>query len=256
MSAARAAAGVITDAARLGANFARAPRVRQYPTMIFDPEWSASGGAGVAIGLIDCAINLGCPDLIGADIVVRDFVGTPDKTPANSAHGTGMAKLLVGQGREHLRGVVPGARLYAARVVGPADTATAIAVAAAINWMMTTPVRVVAMPIGSEYDADVIRAAIGRGVARGVEYFAACGSGAGAMLFPARYPAVIAVGPCDLDGRLAADARRMPQLDLLAPGVDIPGISGTGKTVKGSSIATVFAAGAAALAAQATLPRA
>lgn len=250
MIAERAAAANVTDVARLCADFARAAEASDIAAIAFDPAWVDHDGAGVTIGLIDSIIDLTCPDLAHADIVTQDFVGAPDHSSNNMAHGNCMAKLLVGQGRRTVRGMMPRARLVAARVVGPGDIATADRVEAAISWLMAMHVKVVAMPIGSDHEAGPVNAAIASGIASGVRYFAASGSGAGIILFPARHPSVVAVGPGDAFGRLSGDARRAPKLDLLAPGFGIDGASTGGSGANGSSIAATLAAGAAALGAE------
>lgn len=204
------------------------------------------------MGLVDGSIDLTCPDLVGASIVSRDFVGAPDHSPDSIGHGTSMAKLLVGQGHQYLRGVAPGAMLFAARSVGPGDLATPASVAAAIDWLLSENIRTIALPLGSETAAPIVDAAIVRGIAADTRFFAASGCGPGAILYPARHPSVIAVGPADNEGRPLHDARLEPRLDLLAPGWQIAGVTADGRACNGSSIACVLAAGVAALGANAS----
>ncbi len=236
----------INDAARLCHVFSLSAKSSDSPCIAFDQAFSEDGGLGASIGLIDGTVDMMSPDLEGADILTCDFVGSPDMSPDTVFHGTSMATLLVGQGRQYMRGVVPRAQLLAARAVGPGDVATPARVAAAIDWLVSEGIRIVALPLGSETEAPAVDAAIARGVAVGVCFFAASGSGAGAVLYPARHPAVIAVGAADDQGHPIADARHKPPSDLLAPGWKIPGLSANGATCNGSSIACVLAAGVAA----------
>lgn len=252
----RAVSKQIIDAARLCSAFARAvdrknsTGERHAPNVAaFDEAWFSSGGGGSSIGLVDSAIDRRSPDLVGANMVTRDFVGCADACTDTAIHGTNMATLLVGQGHKYMQGVAPRARLLAARVVGPADMATPARIAAAIDWLVLEGVRVVALPLGSETDSTIVASAIVRGSQAGARFFAASGNGSGAVLFPARHPCVIAVGPADDRGVLLSQARRDPQLDLLAPGWQIPGLLTTNGhgSCSGSSIACVMAAGMAAL---------
>lgn len=210
----------------------------------FDDAWNSEG---VTIGLVDGSIDLTCPDLIGADIVSRDFVGAPDLSPDSIGHGTSMAKLLVGQGRQYVRGLAPQAQLFAARAVGPGDLATPARVAAAIDWLLSENIGIIALPLGSETAAPIVDAAIGQGIAAGTRFLAASGCGPGATLYPARHPSVIAVGPADNEGHPLQEARKDPRPDLLAPGWQIAGVTADGRACNGSSIACVLAAGVAAL---------
>lgn len=251
-----AASRKIIDAARLCRAFARAvdgqksTGARHTPKVaVFDETWSSSGGGGASIGLVDGSIDRQSPDLVGADIVTRDFVGCADACTDTAIHGTNMATLLVGQGHHHMQGVAPRARLLAARVIGPTDMATPERIAAGIDWLVLEGVRLVALPLGSEVDSTIVASALVRGRKAGVRFFAASGNGSGAVLFPARHPCVIAVGPADDRGLLLPQARRDPHLDLLAPGWQIPGLlttNGRGSG-SGSSIACVMATGMAAL---------
>lgn len=252
----RAASRKIMDAARLCRAFARAvdrqrsTGARHTPNVAtFDHAWFSSGGGASLIGLVDGSIDRRSPDLVGADIVTRDFVGCADVCVDTAIHGTNMATLLVGQGHQYLQGVVPRSRLLAARVVGPTDMATPARIAAGIDWLVVEGVRLVALPLGSEIDSTIVASAIVRGHKAGVRFFAASGNGSGTVLFPARHPCVMAVGPADDRGRLLPQARRDPHLDLLAPGWQIPGLlttNGRGSG-SGSSIACVMATGMAAL---------
>lgn len=252
----RAASRKIIDAARLCRAFARAvdrqtsTGARHAPKVAaFDDAWLLSGGGGSSIGLVDGSIDRRAPDLVGANIVTRDFVGCADACAETAIHGTNMATLLVGQGHRYMRGVAPRARLLAARVVGPTDMATPERIAAAIDWLVLEGVRWVALPLGSETDSALVASALVRGSQAGARFFAASGNGSGAVLFPARHPCVMAVGPADDRGVLLPQARRDPHLELLAPGWQIPGLlttNGRG-ACSGSSIACVMATGVAAL---------
>jgi len=198
----------------------------------------------LSVGLVDGAVDTDAPDLVGANIVVRDFVAVPDQSCDTIMHGTCMATLIVGQGRNRMRGVVPRARLYAARAVGPDDRAEPRRVAAAIDWLVGEGAAVIALPLGAERDDCQVGAAIAAGISRGVRFFAACGSGSGRVLFPARHPGVVSVGPADHEGRLLRDARRNGGIDLLAPGWRVPGLSpNIDARLNGSSIACALAAG-------------
>jgi minor extracellular protease Epr len=202
-------------------------------------------GHGITIGLLDGTVNGNTPDLVGANIATKDFVGCPDFLPETAGHGTSMALLIVGQGNDKFRGLLPSAHLLTARVIGPGDLADQSRVAAAITWLVGMGATVIALPLGSEQEDADIASAIDHGIARGVRFFAACGRGDGRILFPARHDGVVAVGPADGEGRLLPDARSKPKIDLLAPGWKIAGLSIM--PISGSSVACVLAAGMAAI---------
>lgn len=220
---------------------------RYYADYLGGPPTQFNRGFGHVIGLIDGSIDVQSPDLCQARIELRDFVGTPDISPSTINHGTNMAMLLVGQGKRHICGMVPEAQLLAARAIGPADSAMAENIGAAIDWLVEREVRIIAMPVGSESGSEIVCAAIRRAVGNGARIFAASGCGPGMVLFPARHTLVLAVGPAGRDGRPLPETRWKPKLDLLAPGHNIPQLSvdRTLRSISGSSIACVLAAAAA-----------
>nr|WP_147385714.1 S8 family serine peptidase [Oleomonas cavernae] len=109
--------------------------------------WSAAAGdcaAGLRIGVIDTPIDLGAPTLLGA--VIQSYGAADlDGSPAESRHGTIVASLMAGQGPV-MAGLVPKAEVFYAAAVQSIDgraMASATAIAAALDWMVSEKVAVV-----------------------------------------------------------------------------------------------------------------
>lgn len=222
----------------------------------FDETSARTLGRGARIGLLDTAYDRGCPDLLGAAVIARDFLQQPwdapkttddnptgpsSNEPSPSSHGTCSLLLLVGQGRERVRGAAPAATVLFARVIESDAGASPETIAAAIDWLVAEDASVIALPLGAEDASPAVARALERGVASGSVFFAACGSGVGRILFPARHPNVVSVAPSGPNGRVMESVRVLPGVDCVAPGGPLPGLG------RGASIACVIAAGVAAL---------
>src|SRR6185436_11701461 len=85
------------------------------------PAPSPAKNSAARVGLIDTSLNLKHPALKGAKIASHDFVDGKKARP--TAHGTGIASILVGAEKGH-EGLLPGGQLVAASVFYQGDSAT------------------------------------------------------------------------------------------------------------------------------------
>ncbi len=221
------------------------------PILMYLKEWEAWAGQGTTIGLLDTAVDRTIADLLGAHILVRSFLNVTTHDGGCGEHGTFSAALLAGQGRRHIQGIAPAARLLVAEVMQPSGPASPQAVAAGIDWVVASGAKLVALPIGQEAEDQVIAQKIEHYARAGVVFFAAAGNGyPEPTVFPARHPGAVAVGAVDWCATVLPSCSRRPRLDLLAPGWHIAAPVGARGVQRGSgtSIACVVAAGVTALA--------
>ncbi len=212
-------------------------------------------GAGFRIGMVDSAVAENVPALAGRRLHQRSFVD-PGMSAGDTTHGTAIAALLVGQaepGHSEEGGLLPSADLYAAAIFekhGGRSEASALAIAAALDWMVQNHVPVVNLSLSGEAN-DLMALAIGRAVRRGTVIVAAAGNGGPAAppAFPGALPQVIAVTAVDQTGAVFAGANRGDYIAFAAPGVRIwaPGPDGAGHYQTGTSFAAPFAVGTVAL---------
>ena len=199
------------------------------------------GGSGrAAVGLIDGGVA-SHPALRGS-IEQRGFTANGARP---SAHGTAVASLIVGDGP--IRGAMPGASLKVADIFGGARTGgSASNLVRAINWMVASGVRVVAISLAGPNNAIVARA-VTEAHRRGTYIVAPVGNAgpAAPASYPASYPESVAVTAVDGRGRVLIEAGRTPQLDYAAPGADMAAAHpGGGLTpVRGTSFAVPLVAG-------------
>lgn len=205
------------------------------------PAFDREDGAGMRVALLDSGICGSHPQLEGAQIQVRDFTesgGVFDLT----GHGTKNARLLVAQGTDGFRGLVPASVLLVGKVLGTGDRdRSAEALAKGIRWAVSEKADVIIMPLGRIRGTKIVTQAVRQAIKAGCVVLAAAGNqGAETLLFPARLSGVIAVSATDLEGQPLNWCCQIPQVNCYAPGLEI---GEKGKSSSGSSVATVLAGG-------------
>lgn len=198
------------------------------------------GGGSSAVGLIDGGVA-SHPALRGS-IEQRGFTANG---PRPSTHGTAVASLIAGDGP--VRGAAPGASLKVADIFGGARSGgSASNLVRAINWMVASGVRVVAISLAGPNNAIVARA-VSEAHRRGTYIVAPVGNAGPAAphSYPASYPESVAVTGVDGRGRVLIEAGRTPQLDYAAPGADMAAAHPNGgvTAVRGTSFAVPLVAG-------------
>jgi subtilisin family serine protease len=213
----------------------------------------------------------------------RDFVGGRPQPYDDSGHGTFTVAEMVGSAQGDGSGVAPGARVVVAKAFDANGDANPSALIAAAQWMTD--------PDGNPATADyptvinnswggadpndvwfrpMVQAWLALGI---VPVFSAGNTGPapGSLTSPASLPEALAVGAVDRADAVAGFSARGPVLwqdrdgagpapgtalakpDLVAPGVDVPGVRGTsGALGTGTSMAAPLVSGVVALMRQAS----
>ncbi len=233
-------------------------------------------GRGVTVAVIDTGINYNLPSLGGGFGAGRKVIGgydyfDNDANPMDAeGHGTAVASVVAARpytvNGVTYQGVAPEAKLVALRV-GDADGFADSNIEKALKWVVANRqlynISVVNLSLGSGNYAD--RESNSRYTDEfralregGVFVVAASGNSndedldpidADGVSYPAADPSVFAVGAVDADDVISDWTQRGDELDLLAPGVGIvvPELDGTFVSVNGTSFASPYVAGTAAL---------
>lgn len=236
--------------------------------LVFLPKaWDVSTGSNsVVVAVLDTGIREDHPDLAGRVVTGYDYYendaeptdpGAPGSTTAS--HGTHVAGIIgaVANNGMGTAGVSWNVRLLNVRVMsnnGDGDTSQ---LAAAIHYAVNQGADVINLSLGFTEDATPVRDAVDYAVSRGVILVAAAGNstnGNAPIMYPARYPNVIAVGSVDEDTNKSSFSNVGPELDLLAPGRSILSTnynrstsSYDYQTMTGTSMATPHVSGIVAL---------
>ncbi|MDT8781614.1 MAG: S8 family serine peptidase [Candidatus Bathyarchaeota archaeon] len=200
-------------------------------------EWG-NKGAGVNVAVIDTGIDYRHMDLKANYRGGYDFVNGDNDPMDDNGHGTHCAGIIAAADDDYydhpVVGVAPEANLYALKVLNRRGSGTTSTIIAGIDWATKTlsdsdpdnNINVISMSLGSSVSTDSLKEACDNAYAAGILVVASAGnSGDGGTLstigYPAAYDSVIAVGATDKQNIRASFSSTGPQLELVAPGVDI-----------------------------------
>jgi hypothetical protein len=220
-----------------------------------DVVQSVSRGDGIRVAVIDAGVDTGHEALAKKVAEHADVTGT-GWTP--DAHGTLVAGVIAsdGSGNTSSSGVAPGVQLVAIKSCVALSARQAAArcwsstLVKGLDMAMRKNVRIANLSVGGPEDkllSRMVDTAVGKGIA--VVSAAGNDGPGGKPSYPAAFENVIAVTAVDAASHLYAQATRGSFVDVAAPGVDVisTGPGGRTRLFSGTSAATAFASGAAAL---------
>lgn len=188
-----------------------------------DVAWSVTRGEGVKVAVIDTGLDQSHPALSGRFIKGASFMGgAQDDFKDEVGHGTHVAGTVLADGLNGgLVGVAPEATLYSAKVCGALGCST-VAIAQAVDWAVAEGVDVINMSLGGPFMTFGEKKAYDAAEAAGVMIVAASGNnGTGRVSYPAAYTTTLAVGALNPDLTKAPFSDWGPELDVVAPGVEV-----------------------------------
>jgi len=210
-------------------------------------------GQGAVVAVIDTGISRSHPDLAG--VVLGGFNALDPKRPDawddDQGHGSHVAGTIAGKrDGKGVVGVAPMAKLYAVKVLDADGNGGYSSVIAGIEWAVKKGAKVANMSLGADEGSEALKRAVAAASKAGMTIVAAAGNGGGAVGFPASYPETLAIGASDVKDAVAEFSSRGPEVDFIAPGVDVKSVKMEGgyEELSGTSMATPHVAGLAALA--------
>jgi hypothetical protein len=195
-------------------------------------------GAGQTIAIIDTGVDYTHPALVGKYLAGHDFVDNDNDPMDFDGHGTALASLAIGNaftfnGAKY-QGIAPSAKVVALRVDDGGDVPDS-RYEAAFQWIIanrqTYNITAINLSFGSgHFTTEAARAIYADEMAQlaadGVFIAAASGNDGAfspyGLEYPAADPSVFAIGGIDNGDTIWKSTERGPNMDLLAPGVNVP----------------------------------
>jgi len=213
--------------------------------------WDTSTGSEVKVAIVDTGIDLDHPDLqanIAGDVNIINSRKTGDD---DNGHGTHVAGIVAAiDNDEGVIGVAPTANLYAVKVLDRKGSGFLSDVIAGLQWCIDNGMQIVNMSLGTSSDIQSLHDAVSAVNNAGIIQVAAAGNAEGGPVgYPAAYSEVIAVSATDNTDTIASFSSVGPEVELAAPGAEIPSTwkGGDYKIASGTSMAAPHVTGTAAL---------
>jgi len=194
--------------------------------------WPATHTSTINVAVIDSGVDYRHPELQKIWAGGRNFVAKNDDPLDDAGHGTHVAGTIAAANNDSgVAGVAPDVRLWGLKVLNASGSGSSENTIRALDWVIAKKAEiggnwVVNLSLGSAESSNAEREAFKRGVTAGILIVAASGNDSTATIaapvsYPAAYDGVVAVGAIADTLALATFSNQGPQLDVVAPGVDV-----------------------------------
>jgi subtilisin len=171
----------------------------------------------------------------------------------DNGHGTHIAGVIAAVNNDiGVIGTGPKIHLYAVKILDKKGRGWLSDLIEGLDWCIDNEMQVVNMCFGSYYDNQSFHDAIIEAYLAGITLVASAGNNGeydGFIEYPAKYPETIAVSAVDQYGNFASFSSFGPEIDLIAPGVDIKSTykKGSYEFMSGTSMSAPHVTGVVAL---------
>lgn len=237
-------------------------------TLGMNQVWNdyGTGSAGVTVAVLDTGVDYDHPDLAGKIIKGPDYVDSDFDPKDEHGHGTHVAGIIVANlnQQQGISGLAPQVHVMAIRVLDAQGSGSLFRIAKGIAYAANNGARVINLSLGSP-PGGVIMRSLANFLAsyaerKGALIVAAAGNAGGAIGYPAAASKFLSVGAVNQQNYLASFSNRGPELDVVAPGVEIKstfptydvttnaeGLPHNYATLNGTSMATPMVSALAAM---------
>jgi len=209
------------------------------------------GSSNVLVAVLDTGLT-DLPEFAGRTVPGYNFAYNENDTTDDNGHGTEVTSVLCASANNGFfgAGVDWNCRIMPVKVLDDWNIGFYSWWAQGIDYAVTNGCKVINFSAGGTAFGRSVERAITNAIAQGVIFVTASGNfGEASLGFPANLDVCISVGASDQNDRRADFSDYGPELDLIAPGVDIPIVTRFGKLefVEGTSFSTPLVAGVCAL---------
>jgi hypothetical protein len=209
-----------------------------------------TGSSNVIIAIIDTGVNSSQPDLAGKVLPGYNYVVDNNNSEDDNGHGTHVAGIAaaIGNNSTGIAGMDWSAKILPIKVLNSFGMGSALSVSQGIIYAVDHGAKIINLSLGFTTNPTLVANAVEYAYQHGVTVVASTGNTNGAVTYPAALPHVIAVGAVDNEGNRWSLSNYGPEIDLVAPGVDIYSTNRSGYgTRTGTSMAAAHVSGLAAL---------
>ena len=150
--------------------------------------------------------------------------GEVNVTGSGVSHASAVTGVAAANGNNNLgiAGVSWGTKILPLQALSDNGTGDTLGIARAVRYAADRGVDIINLSLGSDEEDTYLRQAIQYALERNVIVIAAAGNdGCDCMVYPARYPEVVAVGASNSNGTTASFSSYGSSLDIIAPGSGI-----------------------------------
>lgn len=214
--------------------------------------WKDTCGTGVNVAVLDTGVDLTHPDLI-ENLVPGYNVLNPKMPPQDdNGHGTHVCGIIAASNNAiGVVGVAPCVKIIPIKVLNRMGAGRMDHVIEGIKIAVDKGADMICMSLGTRNPLDEVLKAIKKAGEAGVVCFVAAGNAGrtAQLLYPAAYDVTISIGAVDENSMRASFSCTGPNLDFVAPGVDIYSTVPLSSyaVMSGTSQAAPFACGVGAL---------
>ncbi|WP_052749121.1 S8 family serine peptidase [Arsukibacterium ikkense] len=189
------------------------------------PAMAGSCTYPTRVGVIDSAVDVTHPVFaqLATPVVTKHFIN--EQLPFSAAHGTAVVSRLLGLPQAAVASASDSMVILAAAAFYQAeqhDAGALIAILQALEWLAANDVQIINMSLTGPANRVLARG-VTQTQAAGISLVAAAGNAGPAAepLYPAAYPAVVAVTAVDNDNQIYRWANRGDYIDFAALGVKV-----------------------------------
>ncbi|MET3726967.1 subtilisin [Fictibacillus halophilus] len=194
---------------------------------ITDQNTSYYSGKGVKVGVLDTGIDTKHEDLKIAG--GASFIPGASTYNDDNGHGTHVAGIIAAQDNDFgIKGLSPQVELYAIKVLDKNGVGLHSQIINGIEWAVQNKLNIINLSLSSEEGSKALRLAVDEAHKKGLHIVAASGNHTDttfsedqAVMFPAKYESVVAVGAIDQYDKHPNFSGSGPELEIVAPGVNI-----------------------------------
>jgi subtilisin len=225
--------------------------------------WSGGNkGTGIKVCVIDTGIDYNHEDLKGNYKGGYNFLNNTDNPMDDNGHGTHVAGTIAALDNDMgVIGVAPEASIYSLKVLDANGSGSYSNIISAIDWAINNNMQIISMSLGGGF-SQALKDICDNAYNYGILLIAAAGNSNGdgsqdTIGYPAKFDSVVAIAATDSNDARASFSSCGPEVELSAPGVNIPSTVPKGtceccdpsgyKQLSGTSMSTPHVSGTAAL---------